>query len=147
RLKLAVAHARRNEKMVGVLFIDLDKFKPVNDKYGHKIGDALLQLVADRLKACVRECDTVARIGGDEFTVTLIDISDMGDAAKVAIKILGVLSEEFIAEGRKIYISASVGISLYPFDGMSVDTLMRDADTAMYRAKRIGGNNYQFFIG
>ncbi|MEW6736849.1 MAG: diguanylate cyclase [Acidobacteriota bacterium] len=146
RLKQALAQSYRNERMVAVLFIDLDRFKPVNDTYGHRTGDRVLQAVAERLTDSVREGDTVARVGGDEFTVIVANISNANDSVKIAQKILDVLSQPFMIEGHKLQISASIGISLYPANGQDIDELVRNADIAMYHAKKQGGNNYQFYL-
>ncbi|MBI1926090.1 diguanylate cyclase [Candidatus Poribacteria bacterium] len=145
RLHQSVALARRHGQLVSVLFLDLDGFKFVNDTFGHRAGDLLLQLVAQRLSGCLRESDTVARLGGDEFTVILNNIAQAQDAATVAQKILKVLSKPFVVEGYQLVVTASIGISLYPYDGEDAETLARNADTAMYRAKGRGKNSYQFY--
>jgi diguanylate cyclase (GGDEF)-like protein/PAS domain S-box-containing protein len=144
RLALAIASAHRNRGEVAVLFIDLDYFKHINDSLGHHIGDAVLQMTAFRLQKCLREGDSVARLGGDEFVISL-PLADGGDAASVARKALDVLAEPFIVEGHELHVGASIGISVYPADGLDVETLMRTADTAMYHAKEMGRNNYQYF--
>jgi len=145
RIGQLVARARRDRRMVAVLFIDLDRFKNVNDSLGHQIGDRLLQSVAERLTACTRESDTVARIGGDEFVVVVPDLNEQQDAGNVAQKVLEALSRPFRIFGHEVHITPSVGICAYPRDGEDVETLMRNADTAMYHAKGMGRNNYQFF--
>jgi len=145
RLHQSVALARRHGQLVSVLFLDLDGFKLVNDTFGHCAGDLLLQLVAGRLSGCLRESDTVARLGGDEFTVILNNIAHAQDAATVAQKILKALSKPFVVEGYQLVITASIGISLYPYDGEDAETLARNADTAMYRAKGRGKNSYQLY--
>jgi diguanylate cyclase (GGDEF)-like protein len=139
RLAQTIARAHRNNELVAVLFIDLDKFKPVNDTLGHGIGDLLLQNVASRLKACLREGDTLARLGGDEFTM-LIDASDVDICVIVTQRILSVLNEAFIIEGHSINISGSIGASLYPNNGNDISLLLHYADIAMYQAKAMGGN-------
>lgn len=144
RLKQALAQARRHERAVGVIFLDLDRFKAVNDEFGHEIGDALLRTVAARLSQCVRETDTVARRSGDEFTMILQDLERGQDAGHVAQKILETLSRPVEFKGCSIITQASVGIALYPFDGTDPDLLITQADRAMYRAKEKGGNCYQF---
>jgi diguanylate cyclase (GGDEF)-like protein/PAS domain S-box-containing protein len=144
RLKQALAQARRNGRSVGVIFLDLDRFKSVNDAFGHEIGDALLRTVADRLTHCVRETDTVARLSGDEFTMILQDLERGQDAGHVAQKILETLSQPIEFDGRSMAVHASVGIALYPFDGTDPDLLITQADRGMYRAKEKGGNCYQF---
>ncbi len=145
RLSQAIMSAGREGWGLALLFIDLDKFKVVNDSFGHVIGDELLQMVAVRIKACVREVDTVARFGGDEFVVLLQDISEPEDAAKVASKIIGTVSEVFDLSSREIFVGASIGITLYPEDADTPDTLLQNADMAMYLAKDTGRNRFQFF--
>lgn len=145
RLSQAIVQARRGQSHVGVLFIDLDHFKHVNDSLGHHVGDALLMEVAQRLRACVREGDSVARIGGDEFIISLPQLADSTNAALVAEKIVVALSSSIVLNGHDLQIGASIGISLYPEDGEDADALLRAADTAMYNAKEKGRNNYKFF--
>lgn len=145
RLKQAIAVARRNNDRVAVLFLDLDGFKRINDTLGHSKGDILLQMVAQRLKSSVRECDTIARLGGDEFTVVLIGIDGPDDAARVAEKILKSMSRPFSVTGNEVHISTSIGIGLFPNDSEDIETLVRNADIAMYHAKYNGKNNYQLF--
>jgi diguanylate cyclase (GGDEF)-like protein len=136
--------ARHNGTQVAVLFLDLDRFKYVNDTLGHETGDRLLEGVAQRLRQCVRAGDCVARLGGDEFTVVLSDLVEVGAAANVAQKIAAALAEPFPVGGHEIFVSASVGISIFPQDGEDVSTLLRHADTAMYRAKRTS-KGYRFY--
>ena len=145
RLTVALSHAQRDESRLAVLFLDLDRFKVINDSLGHNIGDQLLQSVAARVQSCVRESDTVARLGGDEFTLLLPGLLRPEDAAVVAQKILEALRYPFHIEGREFYITTSVGISSYPEDGVDAETLIKNADTAMYQAKEIGRDNYQLF--
>jgi diguanylate cyclase (GGDEF)-like protein/PAS domain S-box-containing protein len=145
RLSQALKQARREGTRVAVMFVDLDFFKQVNDTLGHAVGDRLLQLVADRMRLCVRETDTIARLGGDEFVIVLTDIGESAPAANVAEKIIAQMNEPFDIEGNEIHIGASVGITLFPDDGRDIDVLFRNADLAMYRAKAIGRNNAQFF--
>ncbi len=145
RLNTTLAEARRDHSMVALLFIDLDHFKVVNDTMGHVVGDRLLQLATDRLSACVRESDTVARFGGDEFTVILREISKAEDAAKVAEKIIESISEPFTLDGRETFIGASIGITIYPYDADDVTTMLRNADMAMYQAKEQGRNAFHFY--
>ena len=145
RLERAINSATRENWSVALLFIDLDRFKVVNDTLGHVIGDELLQKVAERLRDCVRQTDTVARFGGDEFVVVLEDIKQADDAAEISKKIIHSLDREFELAGRSVYIGASIGISLYPEDAEDADTMLRNADMAMYRAKDSGRNSYQFF--
>jgi diguanylate cyclase (GGDEF)-like protein len=143
RLEQALAQARRQEIKLAVLFIDLDRFKVINDMHGHKVGDNVLKEVARKLKVCVRKMDTVARLGGDEFTIVLTEISGAKDVAMVARKVIDALTEPQQIEGEEYVIGGSIGISLYPQNGEDVDTLLANADTAMYQAKEDGGS-YQF---
>jgi diguanylate cyclase (GGDEF)-like protein len=146
RMAQAVTRAERAGKSFALMFVDLDRFKPVNDTHGHQVGDELLKGVAQRLSACVRKADTVARTGGDEFIVVLNEIGNPKDAAMVGAKILDELSRPFFIERRELDISCSIGISVYPDDGRDVIALKANADVAMYHAKRNGRNNYQFFV-
>jgi diguanylate cyclase (GGDEF)-like protein/PAS domain S-box-containing protein len=145
RLNRSIALARRNGDKVAVLFLDLDRFKDVNDSLGHPVGDKLLQSVAQRLVACVRSSDTVSRQGGDEFIVLLSNIEQPGDAARGAQKILTVLAAPHAIDNIDLRVTASVGISVYPDHSEDGEDLIRRADTAMYHAKQRGRNNYQFF--
>ena len=142
-LSLALALAQRREGLVAVLFLDLDHFKLVNDSLGHSVGDALLRQVAKRLKSAVREGDTVARVGGDEFTIVLQELSQREDAALVAQKVLSSIAEPVDVNGHRLYVTTSIGITIFPDDGDDAETLLRNADTAMYRAKEEGRNTYQ----
>ncbi|HKB81087.1 MAG TPA: EAL domain-containing protein, partial [Thermoanaerobaculia bacterium] len=144
RIGVALAHARRSRRAVAVMFLDLDQFKLVNDTLGHTVGDGLLQAAADRLVSCVRAEDTVARMGGDEFTVLLSDIADARAAAVVAQKVLESMSEPIDVDGHELFITTSIGIAVFPDDGIDAETLLKDADRAMYRAKEVGRNNFQF---
>jgi diguanylate cyclase (GGDEF)-like protein/PAS domain S-box-containing protein len=145
RIQQAIAHAHRASAQVAVLFLDLDRFKTINDSLGHQLGDRLLQSVASRILVCVREGDTVSRVGGDEFVVVVPGLAASTDASSVAGKILEVLASAFHLHGNDLHVAASIGISLYPSDGLDAETLMRNADTAMYHAKDMGRGNYQFF--
>ncbi len=145
RARQALMQAGRKRQRVGVMFIDLDHFKTINDSLGHHVGDRLLQTVAARIRSCLREEDTVARQGGDEFIVVLPDIKRFEDIGIIAQKMLGALSEPYSIDGAELHSSASIGVSVYPDDGQDVEILMRNADTAMYYAKAIGRNNFQFF--
>lgn len=145
RLNLSMAYANRSGRLMAVLFIDLDHFKLVNDSLGHELGDRLLQLVGERLSTLLRESDTVARQGGDEFVVILSELKLDEHAGKVCQKLLDALSAPFAVEGRTLRIAASVGIALYPRDAEDIQSLLRFADTALYRAKELGRNNFQFF--
>jgi diguanylate cyclase (GGDEF)-like protein len=143
RLEHALARGDRRGGMLALLFLDLDRFKRVNDSLGHTGGDALLKEVARRIKGRLRESDTVARLGGDEFAIIIEDLSDARDAARVADDLVKILSEPFFLDGHEIPVSASVGIAVRPpSDG---DRLLKDADAAMYRAKKSGGNTHQFY--
>ncbi|HYC88437.1 MAG TPA: EAL domain-containing protein [Thermoanaerobaculia bacterium] len=142
-LSLALALAQRREKQVAVLFLDLDHFKVINDSLGHTIGDALLQQVARRLRNAVRDGDTVARVGGDEFTIVLQELLHAQDAAVVAQKVLRTIAAPMEIAGHKLYVTASIGITLFPADGEDAETLLKNADAAMYRAKSEGRNTYQ----
>jgi diguanylate cyclase (GGDEF)-like protein/PAS domain S-box-containing protein len=145
RVSLAIALARRSKAYPVLLFLDLDKFKHINDSLGHGVGDQLLQAVAGRLRACVRTSDTVSRYGGDEFVILLADERHPQDAALTAGKILHALAMPFLIEEHEVHTSTSIGIGVFPFDGMDAATLIKNADTAMYHAKERGRNNYQFF--
>lgn len=145
RLQQELAHARRNSHQLALLFLDLDRFKSVNDALGHEGGDQLLRVAAERLTACVRECDTVARLGGDEFVVLLTDLNSPQPVAKLAGQILSVLSQAFPINVNECFISASIGISIYPADGTAAEELLKHADMAMYRAKAAGRGRFVFF--
>jgi diguanylate cyclase (GGDEF)-like protein/PAS domain S-box-containing protein len=145
RLQQAIAAARRNRDKLAVLFLDLDRFKIINDSLGHHIGDKLLQSVAERLKKCVRGNDTVSRQGGDEFVVMLTEIGGSEQVAHIAANILHAIGMPYHIEEHTLTITTCVGISMYPDDGQDMDTLVRHADIAMYHAKESGRNNYQFF--
>ncbi len=145
RLQSAIARAKRDDRLVALMFIDLDDFKAVNDHYGHATGDALLKQVAKRIVGSVRETDSVARIGGDEFTVILESGTRLEDAGQVATKILDSVAEPYIVGNRELRVTASIGIAIYPLDADSSQALLRDADIAMYSAKASGSNNFQYF--
>jgi diguanylate cyclase (GGDEF)-like protein len=145
RLERLATYAQRADQMAAVLFLDLDHFKEVNDTLGHDVGDLLLQEAAKRLVACIRDSDTVSRLGGDEFTLILSEIKRAADAASVSEKILAELRRPFAVAGHDIYISGSIGISLFPSDGQNAHDLMKNADAAMYLAKKLGRNGYQFY--
>jgi diguanylate cyclase (GGDEF)-like protein/PAS domain S-box-containing protein len=144
-LSQAMRQAHRNGKRMVLLLIDLDRLKRINDTLGHMLGDKLLQDTALRLKGCVRDNDTVARLGGDEFTIVLPEITQVQDAAIVAGKVVTSLSQPFRLEGREVFISASIGITIYPTDADDLTGMLKYADLAMYRAKGDGGNAYQFY--
>jgi diguanylate cyclase (GGDEF)-like protein len=145
RVGQAIARAGRSGHKVALLFLDLDRFKNVNDSLGHGVGDQLLQAVAARLTACLRTQDTAARLGGDEFIVSLPEISDHAEPARVATRILAELARPFEVAGHQLPAEVSIGIAVYPDDGDNAQTLLRNADTAMYHAKESGRGNYQFF--
>jgi len=157
RLKQAIALAERYNRLVAVLFLDLDNFKRVNDTFGHHMGDKLLKKVAEHINLCMRKgdslsrqstddsVDTVARLGGDEFTIILSEIHHLEDAAKVAQRIFNALSLQFTLDTYELFISASIGIAIYPHDGKDVSSLLKNADAAMYHAKSEGKNNYQYY--
>ena len=146
RLVHAMARSKRLQQPMGLMLLDLDRFKPVNDTLGHEAGDKILKGVADRLKECVREVDTVARMGGDEFTIILEGFSHEDDITRVAERITKSLAEPFHLGSHHATIGVSIGITIYPTDDQEIDDLLRHADTAMYRAKQQGGNSFQFFI-
>ncbi|HEV7800045.1 MAG TPA: EAL domain-containing protein, partial [Burkholderiales bacterium] len=145
RLKLTLAQAQRNGWTIGVLFIDLDRFKAINDTLGHAGGDTLLQNVSERLATCLRSGDTVGRLGGDEFAVILSELAVPQDAGLVAGQILASFARPFNIDGHDIHTTASIGIALYPADTEDIDTLVRNADTAMYGAKASGRNAYRYY--
>jgi diguanylate cyclase (GGDEF)-like protein/PAS domain S-box-containing protein len=145
RLQQALVQAQRNARKVAVIHMDLDRFKHVNDTLGHTSGDALLKLASTRLADCVRRGDTLARIGGDEFTLLLAELDDTREAMRVASEIVEAMRRPFLLEDREIFLTASLGISLYPDDGADGETLMVNADVAMYRGKELGRDNYQWF--
>ncbi len=145
RLTLAVAQAHRHNQRLAVLFLDLDRFKVINDSLGHSVGDELLRQVAERIQEHVREGDTVARLGGDEFTLLVPGITADEDAAKIARKICDAIHDPFWIDGRELFVTTSLGVSVYPSDGHDAESLVRNADSAMYRAKEQGRDNYQLY--
>jgi diguanylate cyclase (GGDEF)-like protein len=145
RIAQAIALAERNRTQVAVMFLDLDRFKNVNDSLGHTVGDKLLQEVARRLRASMRASDTVSRQGGDEFVILIPDMVDAADVARAAQKVLDGVSHPYSIDGHELVTTPSIGISVYPNDGREVETLLKNADAAMYHAKESGRNNYQFF--
>jgi diguanylate cyclase (GGDEF)-like protein len=157
RVTHAIAHARRYQYHLALLFLDLDRFKVINDTLGHNIGDQLLKHVAERLSESIRHSDSIgrsadsdqthqlARLGGDEFTVLLTNLRDVQDASKVARRILQALARPFMVGGHEIFVTVSVGIAIFPADGDSVDVLLKNSDTAMYHAKEQGRNNFQYY--
>jgi diguanylate cyclase (GGDEF)-like protein/PAS domain S-box-containing protein len=145
RIAQAVSLAERNRTRVAVMFLDLDRFKTVNDSLGHSVGDKLLREVSARLKSCMRASDTVSRLGGDEFVILMPNVTDAEDVAVTARKVLDAVARPYNIDGYELVSTPSVGISVYPGDGADVETLLRNADAAMYHAKETGRNNYQFF--
>ncbi len=145
RLKRALVDANRRDRFVGVIFIDLDHFKRINDSLGHRAGDHFLQAIAERIRQCVRQGDTVSRLAGDEFTLILADMTHPEAAGRVAQVILDKLGQPFYVDGHELYTNVSLGITVYPFDENDVDGLLRNADIAMYRVKERGGNTYEFY--
>jgi diguanylate cyclase (GGDEF)-like protein len=146
RLSQAMSVAERDGTQLALLFIDLDRFKGVNDAMGHIAGDETLRIVAERLRNCVRQSDTVARFGGDEFVIVLERVASVRAVAALAEKVIRGMSEPFQLLGREIFIGASVGVSLFPEDARKAESLIRNADVAMYQAKEGGRNRYQFFV-
>lgn len=146
RLRQEMIHASRNKKLASVIFLDLDRFKTINDTLGHAFGDQLLKTLADRLKNCIREGDTVSRLGGDEFIFIISDITHPQDAAFIAQKILSALSTSFYLEGHEVHVTSSIGIAIYPLDANDMDDLIKKADIAMYHAKEEGGSTFKFYM-
>jgi len=145
RLAQALAAAKRNDGEVAILFIDLDFFKPINDSLGHRVGDLLLQAIAKRVRGLLREVDTVARVGGDEFIVVLPDIRSHEAAAEITQRILDAMIYPYAIEGNQLSVTPSIGISMSPMDGTEVHALLDHADSAMYAAKQAGRQNFQFY--
>jgi diguanylate cyclase (GGDEF)-like protein/PAS domain S-box-containing protein len=145
RLRQAVAQAKRNNWIIGILFLDLDRFKLVNDTLGHVTGDLLLKQVAARLTGSLRPSDTVSRLSGDEFAVILPELASPQNAGHVAQKVLRALAAPYDLEGNEVFVTVSIGITLYPSDSNDIETLLRNADAAMYGAKSAGRNNYQYY--
>ena len=145
RMQLAMAQTERNGKVLAVAYLDLDGFKPVNDQYGHSVGDKLLVEVAQRLKSCIRAGDTVSRLGGDEFVLLFAELDSIRECDHAISRVISVLTMPFRIAGHEIFISASIGVTLYPQDGSDSDTLLRHADQAMYAAKQAGRNRFHLF--
>ena len=145
RLDLAMTHATRNKERLAVMFLDLDRFKWVNDTLGHTTGDRLLQSVSQRLESCLRKGDTLARFGGDEFALILPSVNHEPDAAKIAEKVLEELREPFSVDEHELYVTSSIGIAMYPEAGRTIEALIASADLAMYSVKERGKNSYEFF--
>jgi diguanylate cyclase (GGDEF)-like protein len=145
RVAQALTLAQRNRQILGTLFLALDRFKKINDTLGHAVGDLLLKDVAERVKQCVSESDTVARFDGEEFAILLTQVTGTEDLVEISRAINEALKPSFLLEGQEIYVTASIGISLFPFDGEDLGTLLKNAGAALYRAKMQGGNDYQFY--
>jgi len=145
RLAQSIALAQRHEKKVALMYLDLDHFKHVNDSLGHAVGDQLLQSVAKRLQRCVRLSDTVSRQGGDEFVVLLTEIDEVQDAVLTAEKVINAMTRPHSVTGNQLHVTFSIGISIYPDDGRDVETMLKNADTAMYQAKKTGRNNFHLY--
>ena len=145
RLGQMIVRAKRNSHRISLFFIDLDHFKKVNDTFGHDKGDQLLIIVADRLKKVLRNCDSVARLGGDEFVILIDDINDREDASLIACKILESMAQPIILDNKEVVTTTSIGIAMFPEDGVDPVTLLKNADTAMYRSKEMGRNTYRFY--
>jgi diguanylate cyclase len=143
-LRQAIDRAQRTQQALAVSFLDLDNFKPTNDAFGHYFGDRLLVAVAERLSGAIRRTDTVARLGGDEFAILQADLPDAAIAVALAEKLLHTVAQPFVLGGKTMHVTASIGIAAYPANGVDADTLLRNADEAMYRAKDLGRNRYQF---
>lgn len=141
----AVQKAADNRQVLATLFLDLDNFKPVNDMLGHRAGDELLVAVAERLRRAVRQADLVARVGGDEFAIVLVDLPGLEVARQLAQKLVEAIAQPFVVQGRKIDIGVSIGVAAFPQDGQDPELLLTRADKAMYRAKCLGGSNFQFY--
>jgi diguanylate cyclase (GGDEF)-like protein len=145
RFHLAIAQTSRDKQLLGVLMLDLDRFKDINETLGHRAGDKLLKAVSERLQSCIRDSDTLARLGGDEYVAILVGVPHEDGITSVAKKILGVISEPFYIDGHEIFSTCSIGIAVYPMDGEDSHTLLKHADLAMYQAKGLERNNFQFF--
>lgn len=143
RLSLAIAHARRNQRTMAVMFLDLDGFKRINDTRGHDAGDMLLRLFAERLVATVRQEDTVARLGGDEFVIALHEAIDVEQVSRLVSKVISAVSQPYCIQGDDVHMTVSVGVSVYPMHGQDEETLMKSADLALYEAKQAGKNDYR----
>ncbi|HUW28445.1 MAG TPA: diguanylate cyclase [Sulfuriferula sp.] len=143
RLSLAIAHAHRNNRIMAVMYLDLDGFKQINDTLGHDVGDTLLQMVADRLVAAVRHEDTVSRLGGDEFVIGLWELNHADGVTRLVSKVIQAVAQPYSIQGRSVNITASVGVGIYPAHGEEAATLMKSADLALYEAKHTGKNNYR----
>lgn len=145
QLQQAIREAERENRLVAIAFLDLDRFKIVNDSLGHEVGDAILMRVAERIQSCLRRGDTVARLGGDEFTLIFADVAQLDDVDALLRKLIDAIAAPLQINGTELFVTASVGVTVYPMDDGDIDVLLRNADTAMYDAKENGRNNYRFF--
>lgn len=145
KLTATLSDAAKYRKQIAVMFLDLDRFKEVNDTLGHAVGDLLLQSVVTRLVGCLREIDVIARWGGDEFVLLLPQVRCRDDASEIAVRLIEILQHSFLLQNHSIHVTASVGIAMYPNDGRDCETLLRHADMALYHAKKSGRNNYQYY--
>lgn len=145
RLKVAMAHAIRSKNMVAIIMLDLDGFKMINDSFGHQMGDLLLKAVAERLMQCLREGDTIARMGGDEFIIVIPDLAQTEDAALFAQKILEAFRLPFLIEKHELHTTASIGITIFPLYANDSESLFKQADVALYLSKAKGKNTYQIY--
>ncbi|GHF85482.1 EAL domain-containing protein [Thalassotalea marina] len=145
RFEVAISTAHRNHQLVATMFLDLDRFKQINDNLGHKMGDELLKVTAERLQACIKEGDTVSRFGGDEFVILLTEMNSVKDIVKVAERISKVLCEPYELSSRELHVTSSIGVAIYPDDGETTDALLKHADIAMYKAKDNGRNSFQLY--
>lgn len=147
RIQQAIVQAKRRGGLLGIMFFDLDQFKAINDELGHNVGDCLLQQVAKRLRKSIRETDTIARLGGDEFVVLLPFLESSEDCFPIIKKCFKAIKTPFNIEGKTIHTSTSIGISIFPEGGLDAAALVKNADIAMYQAKKLGRNNFQFYSG
>jgi diguanylate cyclase (GGDEF)-like protein len=145
RINKSLAHAHREQSIVGLLFLDLDRFKIINDSLGHAVGDQLLKVISERLKNCVRDEDTVARLGGDEFMILLPNITGAADARRIGNKIIDSITRPVACNGHELHVTTSIGVSIYPHDGNDAETLLKHADISMYRAKQLGRNKLVYY--
>jgi diguanylate cyclase (GGDEF)-like protein len=145
RFKTLLSLARRHKTLLGVLFLDLDQFKQINDSLGHAAGDELLKEATLRFSQCIRQADILSRVGGDEFVVLLTDLQQRDEIAIVADKLAKTLNVPFILDQSECFVTVSIGVSIFPDDGMDISTLIKNADSAMYNAKKAGRNRYTFF--
>ncbi|NJK52826.1 MAG: GGDEF domain-containing protein [Leptolyngbyaceae cyanobacterium SU_3_3] len=145
KLAAVLNNITNDPKLIAIMFLDLDRFKDVNDTLGHSVGDLLLQSVVQRLVSCLREVDLLARWGGDEFVLLLPQIRSPEDAGEVAQRLIEVLQPQFFLEGNCLDVTVSIGIAVYPYDALNSSTLLQNADSALYHAKKYGRNNYQFY--